>query len=41
MTERGHARLSDEYDEKTAEHIRRIVQEITDHYFPNGRQEKH
>jgi hypothetical protein len=36
-TERNHAARWDSYDEKEAEKVRKVVQEIIDDYFPNGR----
>jgi len=36
-TERNHAARWDSYDEKEAENVRKVMQEIIDDYFPNGR----
>jgi hypothetical protein len=37
MTERGHAKLWEEFHEETSAQIKKVVQDILDKYFPNGR----
>jgi hypothetical protein len=37
MTERGHAKLWEEFNEETSGQIKKVVQDILDRYFPKGR----